>query len=208
MNKKKINLAGIKTKDLDETSSFTDLMTIKERKNREKNITQSNDIDDMINEKRKNTKELAKELEKAKEEYNSKIIDEVNITKKNKKKETVDENEEKLGKTQILELTRQMKFNFEDVKNENSKKKNRLTLLNIVGILNLICICFYIYLLTFSNYQDNQTNYLIVGSIIVLLVLFFGISVISGKKLRKVFNIFNIITILTFIAFNIYILIY
>ena len=183
-------------------------MTPKERKNREKNITQSNDIDDMVNEKRKNTEELTKELEKAKEEYNSEIIEEVKITKKHTQKEIKDENEENLGKTQILELTRQMKFNFEDVKNENSKKKNGLTLLNIIGTLNLICIGFYIYLLTFSDYQDHQRNYLITGSIIVLLVLFFGISVISGKKVRKLFNIFNIITILAFIAFNIYILVY
>ena len=168
----------------------------------------NNDIEDMINEKRKNTEELTKELEKAKEEYNKEIIEEIKITKKQAKKDTDDDIEENLGKTQILELTRQMKFNFENVKTENSSKKNGLTLLNIIGTLNLICIGFYIYLLTFSNYQDNQINYLIAGSIIVLLVLFFGISVISSKKLRKVFNVFNIITILAFIGFNIYILVY
>lgn len=168
----------------------------------------NDDIEDMVNEKRKNTEELTKELEKAKEEYNKEIIEEMKFTKKQVKKDTIDDAEENLGKTQILELTRQMKFNFEDVKSENSQKKNGLTLLNIVGTFNLVCIGFYIYLLTFSNYQDNQTNYLIAGLIIVLLVLFFGISVISNKKLRKVFNIFNIITILAFIGFNIYILMY
>jgi len=171
------------------------------------NNNYNDDIDDMVNEKRKNTEELTKELEKAREEYNNEIIEEVKITKKHSQKEIKDENEDNLGKTQILEFTRQMKFNFEDVKNENSKKKNGLTLINIIGILNLICIGFYIYLLTFSDYQDNQTNYLIAGSIIVLIVLFFGISVISSKKVRKVFNIFNIIIILAFIAFNIYILV-
>lgn len=206
MSKKKRNLSNIKTNDLNETSSFTDLMTLKERKNRKKDITQSNDIDDMVNEKRKNTEELTKELEKAREEYNSEIMEEVKISKKHSKKND-EEKEENLGKTQILELTRQMKFNFENVKNENSKKKNGLTFINIIGTLNLLCIGFYIYLLTFSNYQDNQTNYLTAGALIVLLVLFFGISVISGKKVRKVFNIINIITILAFIAFNIYILI-
>lgn len=177
------------------------------KKEKLNNRNQIDEIEDMINEKRKNTEELTKELEKAKEKYNKEIIEEVKITKKQEKKETNDDIEENLGKTQILELTRQMKFNFEDVKEENSKKKNGLTLLNIIGTLNLICIGFYIYLLTFSNYQDNQTNYLIAGSIIVSLVLFFGISVISGKRMRKVFNVLNIITILIFIAFNIYILI-
>lgn len=168
----------------------------------------NDDIEDMINEKRKNTEELTKELEKAKEEYNKEIIEEVKISKKHVKNESNYDIEENLGKTQTLELTRQTKFNFEDIKNENIQKKNGLTLLNIVGTLNLICVGFYIYLLTFSNYQDNQTNYLIAGCIIVLLVLFFGISVISSRKLRKVFNVFNIITILTFIAFYIYILVY
>lgn len=206
MSKKKRKQSNIKINDIDETLSFVDLINEKESKNRKENISQSNDIDDMVNEKRKNTEELTKELEKAREEYNSEIIEEVKITKKHSQKEIKDDSEENLGKTQILELTRQMKFNFEDVKNENSKKKNGLTLLNIIGTLNLICIGFYIYLLTFSNYQDNQINYLIAGSIIVLLVLFFGISVISGKKVRKAFNVINIITILVFIAFNIYIL--
>ena len=73
MSKKKIDLSDIKKNDLDETSSFTDLMTKKERINRKKDISDSNDIDDMINEKRKNTEDLTKELEKAKEEYNNEI---------------------------------------------------------------------------------------------------------------------------------------
>ena len=196
MKKKKIDLSDIKTNDLDETSSFTDLMTRKERINR----YESNDIDDMINEKRKNTKELTKELEKAKEEYNKEIQN-----KKTKKKQIL---EDTLGKTQILELTRTMKFNFEEVKKENKNQKNGITFLNIIGVLNLLCIGFYIYILTFTNYQDNQNNYLIVGSIIVLLVLLFGISVISNKKIRKLFNILNLLTIIAFIAFNIYTLMY
>ena len=43
---KKIDLSDIKENDLDETSSFTDLMTKKQRKNR----INSSDIDEMINE--------------------------------------------------------------------------------------------------------------------------------------------------------------
>ena len=41
---------------------------------------------------------------------------------------------EDIEKTQILELTRQMKFNFEEKKNENSKSKNKwVSKLNIIG---------------------------------------------------------------------------
>ena len=194
MSSKKKKLS---TKRID---NFEDLRTYESDKS-------SNDIDDMINERRKNTEELSKELEIAKEEYNKEILEKTLTKKIQLKKETNDDLEESLAKTQILELTRQMKFNFEDVKSENTNKKNGITLINIIGIINLICIGFYIYLLTFTNYQDNKNNYLIVGSIIVLLVLFFGLSVVTSKKLRKVFNIFNILTILAFISFNIYILI-
>ena len=101
-----------------------------------------------------------------------------------------------------------MKFNFEDTAKENiENKKNGFSLLNTIGIINLVCIGFYIYLLAFSSYQDNQINYLIAGSIIISLVLFFGISVIGNKKIRKIFNILNIISIIGFIGFSIYIFI-
>ncbi|MBQ9071778.1 MAG: hypothetical protein IJY25_01285 [Bacilli bacterium] len=208
MKNNKIDLSDIKDNDLDKTSSFTDLMSRSERRKRKmekdsfienkvKTNDNLNDIEEMINEKKKSTADLTKELEKAKKEYNKDYINQ----EKNE--------EENLGKTQILELTRQMKFNFEETKEENNiKKKNGISFLNVIGILNLLCIGFYIYLLTFTNYQDNPNNYLITGGIIVLLVLLFGLSVISGRKARKVFNIFNFLTILAFIAFNVYLLLY
>ena len=197
MKNKKIDLSDIKEFDLDKTSSFTDLMSRSERRQKklkkEETFIESNnnDIEDMIDERKKSTKDLSLELEKAKNEYKKEI-----------------NNTEDLGKTQILELTRQMKFNFEETKKENiEKKKNGVSLLNIVGILNLICIGFYIYLLVFTNYQDKEVNYLITGGIIVLLVLLFGISVVTPRKASNFFKVLNILAIISFIAFNIYILI-
>lgn len=199
MNKRKLDLSDIKENDLDKTSSFTDLMTRSQRRLRKDKsdfiISDNNDIEDMIEEKKRSTKDLTMELEKVKKEYN-KQIEEKN-------------NDEELSKTQILELTRQMKFNFEEIKKENSKKKkNGVSLLNIIGEVNLFCIGYYIYLLVFTNYQDKEINYIIAGGIIVLLVLLFGLSVVTNKKLSKIFNILNILTILTFIGFNIYIILY
>lgn len=199
MAKKRLDLSDIKENDLDKTSTFTDLMTRSERKNRKKekleeNILEmnNNDIEDMIEEKKKSTKDLTIDLEKAKQEYKKEI---------NK--------DEELGKTQILELTRQMKFNFEETKKENTtKKKNGVTLLNIIGITNLLCIGYYIYLLTFTNYQDSESNYLITGSLIVLLVFLFGLSVVTNKSTSKFFKILNILAILGFIAFNVYTILY
>lgn len=194
MTKRKIDLSDIKENDLDKTSSFTDLMSRNERKKRiQKEIDTTNniDIEDMIEEKKKSTKDLTLELEKAKNEYKK------NMNEKN-------DNDE-FGKTQILELTRQMKFNFEETKKENNnKRKKGVSVLNIIGEINLLCIGYYIYLLVFTNYQDSEFNYMITGSIIVFLVLLFGLSVISNKKLSKLFNILNILTIIAFIVFNSY----
>lgn len=179
MNKKNIDLSDIKDYDLDKTSSFTDIMSRSEKRNRKK------DIED---------EELTKEGKKS--------------SNKPLKKENKNE-EDSLGKTQILELTRQMKFNFEENKQENSKKKKSgISVLNIIGEINLLCIGYYIYLLTFTNYQDEESKYLITGSIIILLVLLFGLSVVNNKKISKFFNILNIIMIIAFIIFNIYTLLH
>lgn len=192
MSNTKYDLSDIKTNDIEETSSFTDLMTRSERLQRKKT---SNDIDDMINEKRKNTNELSKELEKAKEEYQKQIKNNSDI-------------EENLGKTQILELTRQMKFNFEEIKEENiKKKKHGFSPLNLVGELNLLCMGYYIYLLAFTNYQDIELRYMLNGGIIISMVIIFGLSVVTSKKLSKFFNILNILVILSFIFYNVYTLI-
>ena len=200
MTRKKVDLSDIKAKDLDETSSFSDIMSRSERLNRKN----SNEIDDMIKEKRKNTEELSKELKKAQQEYK----EEVKKDSKKTKKQVEEEKEEVLGKTQIMELTRVMKFNFEENKERNKeKKKHGISPLNIVGELNLLCIGYYIYLLAFTNYQDIESRYMLNGGIIVLMVLLFGLSVVTNKKLSKFFYIINILIIVTFLIFNTYTLI-
>lgn len=204
-NKRFIDLSDIKEDDLDKTSSFTDLMTRSERKMRKKqkeleqkeNVEAENkdDIESMVEERKKSTKDLTIELEKAKEEYDNSL----------NKKSLEDEKEESISKTQILELTRQMKFNFNENKEENNKiKKRGISFLNIIGEINLLCIGYYIYLLVFTNYQEEQQNYLINGGLIVLLVLLFGISVVTNKKVSKFFNVINILAIIGFIVFNAY----
>ena len=185
----KIDLSDIKENDLDRTSSFVDLMSRSERRNRKlEKETQKDDIEEMIEERKKSTKDLTKDIEKVKKEIKK-----------------VDTDEEEMGKTQILDLTRQMKFNFEEQREDNlSKKKKGISPLNIIGEVNLLCIGYYIYLLAFTNYQDNKNNYLITGGIIVLLVLLFGMSVVTPKKVSKFFKVLNILSIFGFIAFNAY----
>ena len=204
MSKNKIDLSDIKEKSLEETTTFTDLMSRREKRKRKKEEV-LDDIEDMVKEKRRNTMDLTKEVEKVKEIKKEKTESKKDIVKEKKKQEKTSDIEEKLNNTQILELTRKMKFNFDDVKDENTEsKKNGVTLLNLIGIVNLICIGYYIYLLAFTSYQDNESNYMIAGGFIISLVFFFGLSLVSSKKLRKVFNIINILAIILFIAFNIY----
>lgn len=204
MAKNKIDLSDIKEKSLEETTTFTDLMSRREKRKRKKEEV-LDDIEDMVKEKRRNTMDLTKEVEKVKEIKKEKNESKKDIVKEKKKQEKTSDIEEKLNNTQILELTRKMKFNFDDVKDENTEsKKNGVTLLNLIGIVNLICIGYYIYLLAFTSYQDNESNYMIAGGFIISLVFFFGLSLVSSKKLRKVFNIINILAIILFIAFNIY----
>ena len=157
----------------------------KERKNRH------DDIEEMVKERKKSTSDLTKDVVEAK-----KIYDE---------EKKVENKEESLGKTQILEITRQMKFNFDEIKQENNERKKKgISVLNIIGEINLLCIGYYIYLLVFTNYVEDKRNYTISGLFIILLVLLFGLSVVTGKKASKVFNVLNIILIVIFIAFNAY----
>ena len=186
----KLDLSDIKNDDLEKTSSFVDLMSRKERKNHR---LEKDEFEEMVEERKRSTKDLTRDLEKVKDEVK-------NEEKKYKKNEIDDE----INKTQILDLTRQMKFNFEEQrKDNNSKKKKGISPLNVIGEVNLLCIGYYIYLLAFTNYQDNKDTYIITGGMIVLLVLLFGLSVVTPKKISKIFKTLNILTIFGFIAFNI-----
>lgn len=191
MNKRIIDLSDIKENDLDKTSSFTDLMSRSERrkrKNEKENVfldSNNNDIEEMIEERKKSTKDLTIELEKAQNEY---------------KKQT-EEKEEILGNTQILELTRQMKFNInENIKEERKKGYNFIT---FIGIFILIALAYFIYSLIFTNYLDNGMFLLIDCGIILLMVLLFGISIVTTKRNNKFLSVLNFLILIGYIVFNV-----
>ena len=195
MSKKRIDLSDIKEFDLDKTSSFTDLMSRSERRNRlrqkelngeiEFTETNNNDIEEMIDERKKSTKDLTIQLEKAKQEYKS-----------------IEKNEDdELSKTQILELTRQMKFNLKDnIKEERKKGYNYIT---FIGIFILIALAYFIYSLLFTNYLDNEIFLLINCGIILLMFLLFGITLLTTKRNNKFLAILNFLILLGYIAFNV-----
>lgn len=187
MSKKKIDLSDIKEVDLDKTTSFKDLMSRSERKQRElekkKNIIENNiDIEDMIEEKKRSTKDLTAYLEK--------------VLKEEKKTR-----EEKLENTQILELTRQMKLNINDnIKEERKKGYNYIT---FIGVFILIALTYFIYSLIFTSYLDNEKFLLIDSSIILLMFLLFNITLITTKRNNKFLSILNFLILLIYIAFNV-----
>ena len=193
MSKKRIDLSDIKEFDLDKTSSFTDLMSRSERRNRlrqkelnseiEFTKTNNNDIEEMIDERKKSTKDLTTQLEKARNEYKN-----------------IENKEDDISKTQILELTRQMKFNLNDnIKEERKKGYNYIT---FIGIFILIALAYFIYSLLFTNQLDNEMFLLINCGIILLMFLLFGITLLTTKRNNKFLAILNFLILLVYIAFN------
>ena len=178
MSKRKIDLSDIKENDLDKTSTFKDLMSRSERKKREEEKLQeeNNDIVDMLEERKKSTKDLTKDLEKIKEK------------------------DEELISTQILELTNQMKSNVnENIKEERKRGYNYIT---YTGIFNLTALAYFIYALLYTNYLDNEMFLVINSGIILLMFLIFDISILTSKKTNKVLSIFNFLILIVYITFN------
>lgn len=138
------------------------------------------DIEEMVNEKKRNTKDLTDDINKAKKKLkeeleNTKIFDPKKADIKNKKVEKIPE----------------------------KKKCNKD--LNIIGEIDLICIGYYIYMLLFTKY--NEFNYLVPGYIIIFIVLLFGISLFTNRKIRNILNIINLISVIAFITYIAYYLI-
>ena len=208
-----IDLSDIKENDLDNTASFTDLMSREEIKKRKKiqeeEKTQElkeilmNDEDKkrLKKEKKKKEKKIAKEekrLEKtAIKELNNKSEDNTLLD---------DEDLKDITKTQrFLDLTNEIKVSMLNNVDENIKpKEKKLSIGNIVisDIIIIISLAFYIYSILFTNYQNNELYLLIGGLIILAMIMFFCISTISGRILSKIFSVLIYLVFIGYIMFN------
>ena len=208
-----IDLSDIKENDLDNTASFTDLMSREEIKKRKKiqeeEKTQElkeilmNDEDKkrLKKEKKKKEKKIAKEekrLEKtAIKELNNKSEDNTLLD---------DEDIKDITKTQkFLDLTNEIKVSMLNNVDENIKpKEKKLSIGNIVisDIIIIISLAFYIYSILFTNYQNNELYLLIGGLIILAMIMFFCISTISGRILSKIFSVLIYLLFIGYILFN------
>lgn len=208
-----IDLSDIKEMEMDNTASFTDLMSREEIKKRKKiqeeEKTQElkeilmNDEDKkrLKKEKKKKEKKIAKEekrLEKtAIKELNNKSEDNTLLD---------DEDLKDITKTQrFLDLTNEIKVSMLNNVDENIKpKEKKLSIGNIVisDIIIIISLAFYIYSILFTNYQNNELYLLIGGLIILAMIMFFCISTISGRILSKIFSVLIYLVFIGYILFN------
>ena len=208
-----IDLSDIKENDLDNTASFTDLMSREEIKKRkkieEKEKTQELKEILMNDEDKKRLKKKKKKKEKmiAKEEKRLEKTAIKEFNDKSKKNTLMDDEDIRdITKTQrFLDLTNEIKVSMLNNVDENIKnKEKKFSIGNIVisDIIIIISLAFYIYSILFTNYQNNELYLLIGGLIILAMIMFFCISTISGRILSKIFSVLIYLLFIGYILFN------
>ena len=208
-----IDLSDIKENDLDNTASFTDLMSREEIKKRKKiqEEEKTQELKEILmnDEDKKRLKKEKKRKEKmiAKEEKRLEKTAIKELNNKSKENTLLDDKDIKdITKTQkFLDLTNEIKVSMLNNVDENIKpKEKKLSIGNIVisDIIIIISLAFYIYSILFTNYQNNELYLLIGGLIILAMIMFFCISTISGRILSKIFSVLIYLVFIGYIMFN------
>ena len=192
-----IDLSDIKDDDLDKTGSFTDLMSRSElKKHNRKKEEQTQELKEILNidDDEKLDKKKKKKILKEEKKLEKKAIKEI---KEEIENDTIEEDDDlkNLSKTQkLLDLTNEIKLSMlnnvdENIKDE--KKKFKIGNLIFMDILIIISLAYYIYSILFTNVQKNQLYILIGGVIILLMIMLFCISAVTGKKVSTFFSVIN-----------------
>ena len=171
MKKNKIDLSDIKEKDIDDTATFTDLMSKKEKK-------ANDDIEDMINEKKRNTKDLTKEVKIAKEKV------------------------EKIDDTKIFDIKEERKIAAKNQEKQNSKTKPVPSGITDIGLFLLAIMSYFIYCILYTNFYDNKKVLLLNIMLVILIFVLYAFAIITNKKISKVLVIIIFILLICFIGFN------
>jgi len=203
-----IDLSDIKDDELDKTGSFTDLMSRSElKKHNRKKEEQTQELKEILNidDDEKLDKKKKKKILKEEKKLEKKAIKEI---KEEIENDTIEEDDDlkNLSKTQkLLDLTNEIKLSMlnnvdENIKDE--KKKFKIGNLIFMDILIIISLAYYIYSILFTNVQKNQLYILIGGVIILLMIMLFCISAVTGKKVSTFFSVINYLVFISFILFN------
>ena len=203
-----IDLSDIKDDDLDKTGSFTDLMSRSElKKHNRKKEEQTQELKEILNidNDEKLDKKKKKKILKEEKKLEKKAIKEI---KEEIENDTIEEDDDlkNLSKTQkLLDLTNEIKLSMLNNVDENikaEKKKFKIGNLIFMDILIIISLAYYIYSILFTNVQKNQLYILIGGVIILLMIMLFCISAVTGKKVSTFFSVINYLVFISFILFN------
>lgn len=191
-----LDLSDIKENDLDDTASFTDLMSHKEKKahkklKREKSAEEYDEVEDIIDISDEKTIDFKTE-EISSQISENKTIDLKDVVKDNKQ----DNNEENEYIFEENEYT--FEENEDMIANENTNITNTVFIsMGIIGAL-----VYYIYSILYTNLQNNKNYLLANGIAIVILIFNYCLMTISSKKTAKTLTVLNYLIILAYIAFN------
>lgn len=169
-----------KKKKLYDENSFTDLMSRSERKKLEREKNNENTLEDQS-------------------KIDSIIKDNEPLTPI---VQDITDDEHKTSELLIGELSNSKIINsLEDI-DEEEKISNPLSPIPFLFIFVIGCFLYFIYLIIFSDYNNNLFLYINSG-FLLLIIIFFGITNICNKKYIKIFTAINIILFFSYIVFNI-----
>ena len=183
MIEEEVDLSIIKKNDLEDTASFTDLMSRKERKKHKK---EKEDLTEEFE-----VKKLEDSMEFETEDLASQIAE----------NKTVEITEDEVKELMNADLSKEDEL--EDINNSDFKEeKEHKNIFNTV-LISLVIIAFiglFVYAIINTKYLEKDLYLIIDGGLLVLLVFNYCLMTIVKKPLF--FTILNYLLILGTIAFN------
>ena len=181
-------------------------LNVKDNKKEAKEISSESDLKDEEIIKQQDFKEedrLESELEET-EKVNDEEVEPIGVTISSEELEQeLEKTREIMSITQELPTkikTRSQKYDLLD-EEDNDLVKKSFNPVPLIGFSLFIAIAGFIYLVLFSNY-DNDLFLYINASIVVLFTLFFSLTTLSNQKNVKIFAIFDLLIILALVIFD------
>ena len=185
IEEEKIDISILKSNDLEDTATFTDLMTRKERKKhkKDKDIELTKEIE---------PKNVEDSMEFETEDLASQIAE-------NKTVEISDEEIKEIVNTDLDKTKDEIEDDFEDeVKKENKNIFNT----TFISIIIIALISLFVYAIIYTKILEKDLYLKIDGIALIYLVFNYCLMTITRKKAALFFTIINYLTIAAIIAFN------
>lgn len=181
-------------------------LNVKDNKKEAKEISSESDLKDEEIIKQQDFKEedrLESELEET-EKVNDEEVEPIGVTISSEELEQeLEKTREIMSITQELPTkikTRSQKYDLLD-EEDNDLVKKSFNPVPLIGFSLFIAIAGFIYLVLFSNYDNDLFLYINAG-IVVLFTLFFSLTTLSNQKNVKIFAIFDLLIILALVIFD------